>query len=360
MIFFVSKKNININYYTIFHNKLLTFYIGKEVVMEKMILNIFSFLIVFLKKALSIIVIILVFSLLVHLMDNPANYPFFMKFYTLEEKIFHSALQAIKMTFPHEFYGVDITKEILILVVIVSYILLSTFNRKIQQAIVRVKEKNDYYEWRKKIEKNASKEMINKLDEKFKEIHSSKKDRKELLKEFANLKTQLDSFGQMLTFLSIDIVDSSGMKKGEDPHLAMYSFDRYNEIVMQTLNANNVIKYVATPDGIMSCFKSVDSAVTAAQELFDKLENFNSTENKIQDAFQIRCGINSGFVYIDQSAPLEQVSDRNIDIAGHMQKHAKANTINISASALQSLKKRDGFIKTNNVIDEQVVYEWTK
>ena len=57
-------------------------------------------------------------------------------------------------------------------------------------------------------------------------------------------------------------------------------------------------------------------------------------------------------------SPIEQVSDRVIDIAGHMQKYAKPNCINIAASAIEPLRNRNGFSETTDVIDEQKVYEW--
>lgn len=181
-----------------------------------------------------------------------------------------------------------------------------------------------------------------------------------MLREFATLKSKLDAMGQHLAFLSIDVVDSTGMKRNEDKYLAAYDFDRYNELVIQCLKECNVVKYAMTPDGIMSCFQKMDEAVAAAKMLLDRLVDFNQNTKQIKREFHIRCGINGGFVYIDEDTPLEQVSDRAIDIAGHMQKHAKPDTINIAGSAIEPLKNRQGFTETRNIIDEQKVYEWVK
>jgi hypothetical protein len=40
----------------------------------------------------------------------------------------------------------------------------------------------------------------------------------------------------------------------------------------------------------------------------------------IKTDFSVRCGVNAGFVYFDETTPLE--ADRVIDVAGHMQKYA--------------------------------------
>ena len=164
--------------------------------------------------------------------------------------------------------------------------------------------------------------------------------------------------GQQLAFLAIDVVDSTGMKRDEDKHLIAFDFDRYNQVVAACLKKGGVVKYAMTPDGIMSCFRTVDDAVNVAVSLLEKLKVFNRDEKKIKRSFQIRCGINAGYVYIDDETPLEQVSDRVIDIAGHMQKYAKPDSINIAASAIEPLKNRGGFSETTDVIDEQKVYEW--
>lgn len=185
-------------------------------------------------------------------------------------------------------------------------------------------------------------------------------DRKKMLRQFATLKSKLDEMGHDRAFLAIDVVDSTGMKLDEDKHIAAFAFERYNELVNETLRENGVVKFATTPDGVMSCFRTVDDAVNAASNLLKKLVTFNKEQNSIKRDFQIRCGINSGFIYLDDDTPLEQVSDRIIDIAGHMQKYAKPNTINIAASAIEPLKNSSGFTETTDVIDGQQVYQWAK
>ena len=67
--------------------------------------------------------------------------------------------------------------------------------------------------------------------------------------------------------------------------------------------------------------------VTTKMNRVLEVDEVNRTVKSMRRDFVVRCGVNSGFVYFDESMPLEEVSDRVIDIAGHMQKHAKPNTV---------------------------------
>lgn len=264
----------------------------------------------------------------------------------------------IKLLMPYKYNGIDLSTVIIGLFTI----FLSSLLNRFQYRIERILNEKKYGDWRRQAASVLSRERVAELDTKFIDLQTGKgksSSRKEILKEFAKLRTQLDNMGQQLAFLAIDVVDSTGMKKDEDKYLAAYDFDRYNEIVSECLKEHGVVKFAMTPDGIMSCFRTVDDAVSAGQNLLDRLKIFNAEEKKIKRNFQIRCGINAGFVYMDEDVPLEQISDRVIDIAGHMQKYAKPDCINIAASAIEPLKVRGGFSETTDVIDDQKVYEWS-
>ncbi len=268
----------------------------------------------------------------------------------------------IESYLPDAFHGTIVSKLIL-LILAYGFIRAVTYSaeavRNYADAAEYEQDQKEYKSLRKKMDTQLSKEKVLEMDVKFRAITSAKKsDRKKLLSEFAALKNKLDHMGQNLAFLAIDVVDSTGMKRDEDKHIAAFDFDRYNVIVNECLKKNGVVKFATTPDGVMSCFRTVDNAVQAASALLEALIKFNKNEKQMKRDFEIRCGINAGFVYLDEETPLEQITDRVIDIAGHMQKHAKPNCINIAASAIEPLKLREGFNETNDVIDEQRVYEW--
>ncbi|MFT5414267.1 MAG: hypothetical protein ACI915_000577, partial [Gammaproteobacteria bacterium] len=69
-------------------------------------------------------------------------------------------------------------------------------------------------------------------------------------------------------------------------------------------------------------------------------------------------GINSGLVLYDVVVPLEEMSDRVIDIAGHMQKYADENSIFINKYAVQDDIFLSGFVPANTEVDGCEVLMW--
>jgi hypothetical protein len=187
---------------------------------------------------------------------------------------------------------------------------------------------------------------------------SNIRDREDLLKIFAETKKSLDKMGMDLAFLSIDVVDSTGMKEGEEKALIEYTFKEYKKYVEKIISAHGSLKSAWTPDGVMICFKTVDAAVKTAQEIISGLDEFNKNVKSIKQDFKVRCGINSGYVYFDDTVPMEEMSDRVIDIAGHMQKYASPNNIFIAKPAIAPTLESDGFEPASKVVDGYEVYAW--
>lgn len=329
--------------------------------MKKAFSTLLIYIINFLNLVGTFLILLIMISFATQLMGHVAQYSILGKIKALELYLTEPFIDLIKMIMPYRFQGTDYSEVILFFIIAILLHVLSGIKYKIQENKNREIVEKNYQEWRSKMNPLLQKDQIKELDTKFAELNvANKSDRKRLIKEFALLKQKLDSMGQQLAFLSIDVVDSTGMKRNEDKHIAAYDFEHYNDLLISCLKENNVIKYTITPDGMMCCFTTVDGAVNAATCLMDRLEDFNRNVKQIKRDFLVRCGINAGFVYIDEEMPLEQISDRVIDIAGHMQKNAKPNTINIAGSAIEPLKHRGGFSETSNVIDEEKVYEWTK
>ena len=166
--------------------------------------------------------------------------------------------------------------------------------------------------------------------------------------------------GRDLAFLSVDVVDSTGMKEREEPAIVEHDFREYKRFVERIFASHGCLRAAWTPDGVMSCFTSVDAAARAAREIIMGLERFNREVKSIRREFSVRCGVNSGFVYYDGSVPLEEISDRVIDIAGHMQKHARPNSVCVAKPAIEPLNDRIGFEPSGRVVDGYEVYEWER
>jgi hypothetical protein len=56
---------------------------------------------------------------------------------------------------------------------------------------------------------------------------------------------------------------------------------------------------------------------------------------------------------------LEKVADRVIDVAGHMQKHGRENTIWVPMELHNVLSNKTGFRPLEEEVDGYKVYEWS-
>src|SRR4030095_3512961 len=105
-----------------------------------------------------------------------------------------------------------------------------------------------------------------------------------------------------------------------------------------------------TPDGVMACFAHVEDACQSGKDVIKSLKVFNSEVKLSKADFSVRCGVNAGLVYFDDSTPLERISDRVIDVAGHMQKNAEPNTVLVARKILEPLRALGGGSQTQHVI----------
>lgn len=186
------------------------------------------------------------------------------------------------------------------------------------------------------------------------------KSRAVLLEIMAEAKKKLDTMQRDLAFLSIDVVGSTDMKIGEDKTKIEIDFREYKKFIDAAIAANGALTAAWTPDGVMICFPTVDAAVTTAQNVIAGLQRFNKNVKTIRANFRVRCGVNVGPVYYDRSIPMEQMSDRVIDVAGHMQKYALPNTVALAKPAMAVLMKREGFKPAGKEVDGYEVYQWGK
>lgn len=184
------------------------------------------------------------------------------------------------------------------------------------------------------------------------------KTRDELLELMAQAKKQLELQKKALSFLAIDVVNSTGMKVGEDPSIATRDFKHYRKLVEKAIADNNGLKAAWTPDGVMICFPTAEAAVGAAKQVINDLKHFNAHVKAMRHDFKVRCGINTGNVLFDDTVPMEEMADRSIDIAGHMQKYAEADTIFIGKHVIEEMRTSSDFHPVEKQVDGCDVYAW--
>jgi tRNA A-37 threonylcarbamoyl transferase component Bud32/class 3 adenylate cyclase len=184
------------------------------------------------------------------------------------------------------------------------------------------------------------------------------KSRDELVRLMVETKKKLDSMTRDVAFLAIDVVGSTKLKVGEDQAYVEHDFKEYKKMVEAAMDRSNALKSAWTPDGVMICFSNVDEAIHAAQGVLVDLARFNRDVKAVKTQFRVRCGVNAGNVHYEKSQPMEEMSDHVIDVAGHMQKYAKPDTIYIARAILEKSKAHDGFKPANATVDGLEVYEW--
>ena len=325
-----------------------------------MILSMRLFMPLLVIGALAIIVIFLLPLAVPHI-DNALSYKYIEMALSTEESLSSYAQTII----PTRVSGIDVTMWIFIAVAIVVVlffgILFYNLKKRYRLRVAKLKMRKDYEAFKKKMRLKDNAKVLAPLQEKLERLAvSNETDRNELLKLFAETKKKLDAIGKDLAFLSIDVVDSTGMKRGEEKASIEYTFMEYKKLVEERIAANGALKSSWTPDGVMICFPTLDAAVRTAREVVTGIEAFNEHAKVIQKDIRVRCGINSGYVYFDESIPIEEMSDRVIDTAGHLQKQATPNTICVAKPSVEPMTEIEDFVPASKFVDGYEVYIWGK
>jgi prepilin-type N-terminal cleavage/methylation domain-containing protein len=151
-----------------------------------------------------------------------------------------------------------------------------------------------------------------------------------LLEMLFTLQRALEGQKQHRAFLSVDVVDSSEMKRNA-PELAVeYSFGQYRRWVEQTVRECGGEMQSSAGDGVMCVFPTDLGAVRAARELQEGLPRFNAEQNRLPAPFRVRCGASAGEVAIEPGVPLGHLYSAVIDRAAVLQKRAAPGDILVS------------------------------
>jgi class 3 adenylate cyclase len=151
--------------------------------------------------------------------------------------------------------------------------------------------------------------------------------RQDLLDQLYTLKSQLEGQKQHRAFLSIDVVNSSQMTRSAEALPVEYSFNRYKSWVEKTVKNFGGELHGVAGDGIMSMFPEGASAVRAAYQLQQEIEQFNATQNQLPMPFQIRCGVSAGDVPAVEGTDIQALQSPIIYRAAALQKQAEPGDI---------------------------------
>lgn len=156
------------------------------------------------------------------------------------------------------------------------------------------------------------------------------------------------------TFLSIDIVGSTKLKEGVDSVVVVSSFRAFHQFIKEHITQS--ISHVFSGDGIMCLFKLPQEAVDSALRIYKNLETLNKKFSGLKHYINVRMGINSGPLLMEDGQELGTLTERNIDIAGHLQKYCEPGRLFISEHTWESLANKIDFKKMWKTIDSTIVY----
>lgn len=309
--------------------------------------------------ATFVLIIVLLGPKLFVLFDNPKGAAFSALLFEGRDYILKHTVPVLHRYVPTNIAGSDRSDWILIGIAILITVISGSLAQRAQTAVNRRLLRKSAQAWRRKEGVKPGSKLDTALETTLRMAESGKTiNRQELLKVFAETKKKLDTFGREVAFLAIDVVGSVGMKAGEDPASVQYDFEEYRKLVERIFRARGVLKTAWTPDGVMACFAHVEDACQAGKDVIKSLKAFNRDVKVSKADFSVRCGVNAGLVYFDDSTPLETISDRVIDVAGHMQKHAEPNTVLVARKIIEPLRQLEEFTHTTQVVDGYEASVW--
>ena len=266
----------------------------------------------------------------------------------------------LKEQIPTQIAGKDRTDWILVAGLAVVAVGAGSVRDRIASRATARQMRRQVQRWKESMQLDEGTQAAATLDKGFKSFENAKSvDRAELLRAFAEAKKKLDAFGREVAFLSVDVVGSTAMKEREDNAAIQYDFAEYRKLVEAVFDTHGILKTAWTPDGVMACFPTIDQAVLAGKDVILALDAFNQNVKLMRENFSVRCGVNAGYVHFDESTPLAAMSDRVIDIAGHMQKYAEPNSVAVARKVIEPLRNPEGFTPIDKVVDGYEVAHWT-
>ena len=160
------------------------------------------------------------------------------------------------------------------------------------------------------------------------------------------------------TFLSIDIVNSTKLKEGEDSLKVIQTFQAFHRYIHEHITGS--LASVFSGDGVMCLYDAPQKAVDIALKIFSGLRQFNKEHSSLRRYLNVRIGINTGTLLLDDVKDLGKITERDIDIAGHLQKYGRPGELLISASTWERIATKTDFKKRWQTIDDTVVYKYRR
>jgi class 3 adenylate cyclase len=179
---------------------------------------------------------------------------------------------------------------------------------------------------------------------------------KELEQEQSSVIVDLYSHYRNGTFLSVDVVNSAKLKEGEDSLKVVRTFLAFHRYLSR--QTRGALASLFSGDGVMCLFKRPQEAVDVGISILKGLEGFNRAESSLCGYLNVRVGIHSGTVLLDNTKDLTKVTAWDMDVAWHLQKHSQPGSLLISRSTWKQIGNQGDFKRAWRKIAQIGVYSY--
>ncbi len=181
----------------------------------------------------------------------------------------------------------------------------------------------------------------------------------EMMRRLASLEKAIqEKFIKTLTFLDVDVVDSSGMKSRTEfehrvgTHRIVLSFDLLRSYLERVVTRHRGSILNSNGDELMCCFESAQDGVDAALAMVLELDDFNRQESLIPEPFRLRVGLHTGRSTVDFQRGIAYSA--TLDTTGHLQKHCPVGGVKISGTTYQMLSRPELFEESEPLPKEEI------
>ena len=179
--------------------------------------------------------------------------------------------------------------------------------------------------------------------------------RREVLRHYFEIGDLLREQVRHAALLSVDVVNSHGLKKNEDQLNIEFSFGEFHRMVERSGIQHKMVLYTWAGDGAMCLFPTVELALSTAGSILEALPAFNKTVSRLRHPFKLRMGIHSGDIPLGEK--MEEIFCEVVDVCGHVQKAAAENRVWLSEEAYSELTEPPKCEKMSQTVDGHAIWE---
>lgn len=163
--------------------------------------------------------------------------------------------------------------------------------------------------------------------------HDPRKRRAYLLRQLMELQEELKEGERRITFLSVDVVGSTEIKRRSESLSAEHTFFEYVNYVQEVGESFGGSVHSVSGDGVLLVFDHPQQAVAAAKRIQAGMVEFNSFRNRTGVPFSLRCGVHTGMVFAPEGRLDEVFFSQVIDVAVHAQEAAPPGGVVVTEDA---------------------------